>query len=81
MKVNPVHCIDCEHFNLRASKAMAEQGYGHCSLGPIGKFQSAVFDRTCQSFKAVDRDTSAKRRQWLDEQRVAFRKSILGENT
>lgn len=74
-----VHCIDCVHFDLRTDRAMAMQGYGHCDLDPVGRFQSATFDRTCVHFVAADPEVAAKREQWLAEQRAIFKKSILGD--
>lgn len=81
MTLPPVHCIDCIHFHLRAEPNMARQGYGHCDLDRSGRFQSAIFDRTCPSFKAASPEESFKRRRWLTDQRAAFKKSILGENS
>lgn len=80
MRAAPVQCIDCVHFNLRANRDMAEQGYGRCNLEQRpGRFESAVFPRICPDFAAAPADVAANRRQWLAEQRENFRKSIIGE--
>lgn len=70
MKAAPVQCIDCVHFNLRANRDMAEQGYGRCGLeqcdGPLKhRFESAIFPRTCADFAAADKKTRTDRRLWL----------------
>ncbi len=79
MTQSRVRCIDCEHFNLRSNKAMAEQGYGTCGLDHRpGRFQSAIFDRTCSGFTPVKPDVAQRRRQWLADRDAEFQKSILG---
>lgn len=60
-----VQCIDCQHFTLQADRGMAGVGYGHCDLDPAGRFQSAIFERTCSSFEAADEATRTRRRLWL----------------
>ncbi|HXE52491.1 MAG TPA: hypothetical protein VN541_05715 [Tepidisphaeraceae bacterium] len=80
MTLPPVQCIDCAHFDMRKYAAMAREGYGTCGLDHrTGRFQSAVFPRTCPGFVAAPAAAVAKRRQWLAEQRENFRKSIIGE--
>lgn len=66
-----VHCIDCVHFDLRRNGPMARLGYGHCDLDPVGRFQSATFDRTCKHFVAADPEAAARRRQWLEARAVS----------
>jgi hypothetical protein len=82
MTLPPVQCIDCQHFDMRRYTDMARVGYGTCALDHrTGRFQSAVFDRTCAGFVAVKPDVAQRRRQWLADQQAKFHKLILGETT
>ena len=72
-----VQCIRCEHFNLRNAGQMARQGFGHCGLASSRVvFQSAVFERQCSKFEAVDPDAADKRRARLDWEMKRFLKEI-----
>lgn len=75
-----VQCVACKNFSLRgncrSSIGMASQGYGICSFGTVGQFQSAIFPRHCAKFAKVDAEIEAKRVQWLDKQKAEFLKRI-----
>lgn len=80
MTLPPVHCIDRAHFDMRKYPAMAREGYGTCGLDHrTGRFQSAIFPRTCEGFTAAAPDVAARRRQWLADQQERFHKTITGE--
>lgn len=71
------NCIDCIHFDLRATPAMAKHGYGTCAQdGRAGRYESATFNRICRMFQAAPTDASQKRRFWLEATREQFNQSI-----
>jgi len=75
-----IQCVACKHFtlrgNCRSSIGMASQGYGICSFGTVGQFQSAIFPRNCAKFSPVEVEVKAKRLAWLDKQKAEFLKRI-----
>lgn len=73
-----VNCIDCIHFDMRASRDMAKQGYGVCAQdGRTGRFESATFNRTCRMFHAGPPEVTQKRRAWLEAEQARFTANIM----
>lgn len=73
-----VQCIRCAHFSMRDAGTMAKQGFGHCAFeSSKAVFQSASFERQCQTFEAADQDTIDKRTAWLDSEQKRFLKEVL----
>ena len=61
-----VRCVECSALGLKASPAMARQGFGQCQKTPeLGKFVSVVWARDCAKFSPVKPDLLAKRRQFF----------------
>lgn len=76
-----VQCIRCQHFTLRDAGQMARQGFGHCRFETSrAVFMSAVFERHCQSFDALDEATAEKHIAWLDWEKKRFLKEIFSHD-
>lgn len=57
---------------------MAKQGFGHCAFEPSkAVFQSATFERHCQTFEQADHDQVEKRQAWLDGEKQRFLKEVM----
>lgn len=66
--MSTVQCITCLHFTLRESP-LAREGFGKCLKGKAYEFMSAVYERVCGKHSALEAESVAKRREWVEGRR------------
>lgn len=75
--MQPVHsrvacvkqCVECARMDMRATPAMAAQGFGACTAKQKGTFVSPLWPRDCERFAPTKDDVAQQRREWLAKRR------------
>jgi hypothetical protein len=63
-------CIDCKHCDMKADRANARAGTGHCDFETmVGRFVNVTWPRECEKFDALPAEQSQARRDWLKGKR------------